>query len=260
MGMPKKAPSRDTEYHKYLASGRWKSIRQKKLAQAGYCCERCKCTANESALEVHHKSYDHFGNEPLTDLEVLCAECHPVADDIRRVEQIVYALSRDNISHKLRSGWLGWMKRSYGYDWADQLSQFGIVREARSYLAHIGLDDDNPVLIAKTIGVHWIKHELVAQIAHTLDDIDRGAASFDFSGVAVSDAEKRIEQFRKMKEREADMRLLGAIFSRPHLDEEIDGCDFRLQTAGISYKRYRIEFNGPTAGQPVLVKEWNPRN
>lgn len=36
-------------------------------------CERCR---EANLQEVHHKTYEHFGNEPLEDLEGLCLSCH----------------------------------------------------------------------------------------------------------------------------------------------------------------------------------------
>lgn len=63
-------------YNEYLVSNHWQGLRAAKLAQAGYCCEHCKTTCEDTTLDVHHKTYEHLGFEPLGDLEVLCRRCH----------------------------------------------------------------------------------------------------------------------------------------------------------------------------------------
>lgn len=248
-----------TKYEEYLRSTRWKRIRDERLRLAGDRCERCGATGPAIRLEVHHKHYEHLGNEPLSDLEVLCDGCHPIADEMRRAEKIVDVLSRDNISHKLRAGFMGWMQQSFDWDWADNLSQYQIVHEAKKFLSHIHMDSNSDWLVAKTAGLHWLEAPLVREISRILDDIDSASLAIE-RGLPKSESELRIEQFRKVKEREADMRLLAGIFARYHLDGEIPGCDFRLEAAGVAYRRYRIELNGETAGQRILMKEWTPRS
>lgn len=60
-------------YDIYLQTDHWVSLRERKLKQSGYQCERCK---REDTLQVHHKTYERRGKEKLEDLEVLCDECH----------------------------------------------------------------------------------------------------------------------------------------------------------------------------------------
>lgn len=67
------------KYDKYMQSQTWKNIRYAKLTEANWTCERCgygKYDFEEGPLDVHHKNYDRFGNESLSDLEVLCRPCH----------------------------------------------------------------------------------------------------------------------------------------------------------------------------------------
>jgi 5-methylcytosine-specific restriction endonuclease McrA len=60
-------------YSNYLRSDHWRGLRDAKLLDANDRCERCKRKSN---LQVHHKTYERFGCEKLSDLLVLCESCH----------------------------------------------------------------------------------------------------------------------------------------------------------------------------------------
>ena len=57
----------------YIASPAWQEKRKMVLERDGYCCVRCGSAKN---LDVHHLTYEHFGNEPMEDLITLCRKCH----------------------------------------------------------------------------------------------------------------------------------------------------------------------------------------
>lgn len=65
-------------YKRYIRSPEWRARRQHILARAALRCERCNRFG--VALEVHHLRYDNLGDEPETDLQVLCLNCHKTAD------------------------------------------------------------------------------------------------------------------------------------------------------------------------------------
>lgn len=71
-------PRRDSDlcpehwYETYLRSPHWQRTRKLKLQQVRHC-ERC---GDWRHLEVHHRTYARVGAEEMTDLEVLCADCH----------------------------------------------------------------------------------------------------------------------------------------------------------------------------------------
>ncbi|MEN9767540.1 MAG: hypothetical protein RLZZ32_1500, partial [Cyanobacteriota bacterium] len=69
------AATRQEDYSDYLGSTYWANVRATVLHRAGYKCERC---GQDSALQVHHKSYcaRHTELENLHLLEVLCRACH----------------------------------------------------------------------------------------------------------------------------------------------------------------------------------------
>lgn len=60
-------------YADHLASEKWQRIRRKVLERAKNLCEGC---LERAATQVHHKSYDHLGEEFMFELLALCQECH----------------------------------------------------------------------------------------------------------------------------------------------------------------------------------------
>ena len=58
----------------YLLSPHWRETRQRKIDSVGSKCERCK--KKFKSLDVHHKDYSRLGHERMSDLEVLCRDCH----------------------------------------------------------------------------------------------------------------------------------------------------------------------------------------
>ena len=60
-------------YKEYLQSDQWRELREAKLLDVDNTCEKCR---RKSCLEVHHLSYERLGQERLSDLQVLCQNCH----------------------------------------------------------------------------------------------------------------------------------------------------------------------------------------
>jgi 5-methylcytosine-specific restriction endonuclease McrA len=66
--------TRRKEYSDYLRSEKWKTLRKSALIQSGNKCQVCN---DVKSLHVHHRKYPEvFGDEPLSDLTVLCQKCH----------------------------------------------------------------------------------------------------------------------------------------------------------------------------------------
>ena len=61
-------------YQSFLKSKYWFDCKQRVLQRDG-CCQAC---GGRNALEVHHKTYEHHGDEMnhLDDLTALCPDCH----------------------------------------------------------------------------------------------------------------------------------------------------------------------------------------
>ena len=60
------------EYVKYMNSEKWQIIRKKVIEKYNGVCFYCL----EKGTDVHHLNYDNFGDEPLSDLALLCRKCH----------------------------------------------------------------------------------------------------------------------------------------------------------------------------------------
>lgn len=71
------SPSREQELKRmgrlYYDTPEWKLIRKFMLRLSNHQCSICK---SGSRLNVHHKTYEHFGDEWPQDLTVLCRKCH----------------------------------------------------------------------------------------------------------------------------------------------------------------------------------------
>ena len=61
------------QYLAYLKSYDWQRKRQQVFRFYG---EECVICGSRDRLEVHHKTYVRLGQENVTDLIPLCAECH----------------------------------------------------------------------------------------------------------------------------------------------------------------------------------------
>ena len=60
-------------YGEYLKTAHWQKLRQAKLREAD---DRCSICNGRERLQVHHRTYEHLGNEAWDDLTVLCDGCH----------------------------------------------------------------------------------------------------------------------------------------------------------------------------------------
>ena len=59
---------------KYMEQEEWQVRRVQALTRAGYKCQAC--SRRDTTLDVHHNSYENYGNERPQDLIVLCRPCH----------------------------------------------------------------------------------------------------------------------------------------------------------------------------------------
>jgi 5-methylcytosine-specific restriction endonuclease McrA len=61
------------DYSNYLRSDKWKAKRLLVLKRDNYLCQAC---LNNTATDVHHKTYEFVMQEPLFDLVAVCKRCH----------------------------------------------------------------------------------------------------------------------------------------------------------------------------------------
>lgn len=60
-------------HRQFISSPLWHQIRARAIETHGPNCNSCGGTGSD----VHHKTYERFGgNELMSDLEVLCRDCH----------------------------------------------------------------------------------------------------------------------------------------------------------------------------------------
>jgi len=105
---------RPADYAKYIASTNWRSIASAMKTYANYICQRCKAKFHPGELDVHHRNYDSFGNERMSDLEVVCrAECHALAD-AQRIEQVSICREQRQSDAATRS----FLSQKYGENYA----------------------------------------------------------------------------------------------------------------------------------------------
>jgi len=64
---------RKLDYSDYLKTEHWQEVRQRALKIGKHKCALCSSTEK---LNVHHNTYENFGNEQIEDLTVLCHNCH----------------------------------------------------------------------------------------------------------------------------------------------------------------------------------------
>lgn len=62
------------QYLEYLQSPAWMEKTRQVYERDSYTCVVCK----QVAEHVHHLTYEHLFNEPLTDLISVCSHCHKI--------------------------------------------------------------------------------------------------------------------------------------------------------------------------------------
>ncbi len=60
-------------YLEYITSPVWKAKAYDARESADNKCQLCN---GYKYLQVHHRTYERLGNEPLSDLITLCSDCH----------------------------------------------------------------------------------------------------------------------------------------------------------------------------------------
>ena len=61
------------KYHAHLNSEEWKQIRRHVMDREQSLCQGCR---DFTAVNAHHLTYKHLGNEFLFELVALCRQCH----------------------------------------------------------------------------------------------------------------------------------------------------------------------------------------
>lgn len=73
---------RSMPYKDYLKTEHWQTVREAALERAEHRCQACN---DATKLHVHHRTYERRGEENPTDVVALCADCHRVFHEHRKV-------------------------------------------------------------------------------------------------------------------------------------------------------------------------------
>ena len=109
---PKEMASHSQQYREVLKSKRWKEFSRYAVHQAQNECQRCGMP--KKPLHTHHLHYETLGNEKLTDVEVVCRDCHPEADEERAKASAIRADDR-----QFHNGYETYMRKKYGEGFED---------------------------------------------------------------------------------------------------------------------------------------------
>ena len=63
-------------YDSHLKSGKWRFKRQRVLVRDNSKCQARMEGCTGDAIDIHHLTYKHLGDEPLFDLVSVCRNCH----------------------------------------------------------------------------------------------------------------------------------------------------------------------------------------
>ena len=70
-------------YNQYLQTRHWKDTR-KRFYKSKLCKHKCSSCGSTYKLNLHHKTYKRIGKERLSDLCLLCEECHKKVHNLSR--------------------------------------------------------------------------------------------------------------------------------------------------------------------------------
>jgi len=93
-------------YQAHIRSSYWRWLRDIVGEVVGWRCERCGLSGHD--FDLHHKTYERFGEERSGDVEYLCKGCHRQADQERR-ERMSEAAWAARVA--------GWARATYGDGW-----------------------------------------------------------------------------------------------------------------------------------------------
>jgi len=80
-------------YSDYLKSEHWQEFRKKFFSKSAVCKNlrakfgelRCQFCHKSAVLHLHHKTYKRLGAEYLSDVVLICAECHEKSHERHRL-------------------------------------------------------------------------------------------------------------------------------------------------------------------------------
>lgn len=88
-------------YVDYLASPHWLDVRQRWKAAnlfKGWVCHCYGCDSREG-LSLHHRTYERVGREELSDLVLVCVDCHKRIHQLERRGMLLDEATRKVAGH-----------------------------------------------------------------------------------------------------------------------------------------------------------------
>jgi len=123
------------KHREYLVSPDWRRRRKAFLLPGSNQCERCKRWRQGRGIHLHHKHYHTLGRESREDVEILCTDCHEIADRERAAE------GRARGAAALWDARLdGWASKVHGDDWAQHGDAHEIEEDFEDWLERRGDD------------------------------------------------------------------------------------------------------------------------
>lgn len=111
----------EAKFRRVTKQGRWRNIRDLMIKLSKNRCQHCGCDGYATQpLEVHHKTYERLGRELIEGLQVLCKQCHKVADEKRAEEGRIKSINaRANAIEEAcyYNGLDTFMTKKYGEHW-----------------------------------------------------------------------------------------------------------------------------------------------
>ncbi len=164
--MQPKEKTQEEKYKDYIASPKWKRLRDKKIEAVGGVCERCGISKFSVTLEVHHLHYRTFTKERLEDLQVLCHDCHGFADAERQTIADLEKKAHQQTS-SLYVGFIQWVKK--GYDGDKELTSSKMFQNKQTFLTMLyNMQGKAYALDLKAFGYHDPDPNWKPEERHTL--------------------------------------------------------------------------------------------
>jgi hypothetical protein len=204
------------EYAEYLKSEHWMERRKAALKWWDSKCALCN---GNGELHVHHRSYANLGQEPLSDLVVLCKSCHELFHNKITKEPGEIALETRQLM---------------------RLSTRELIetRLLHSLLFHLIPYDEHIIPALRQLSFDMFSSEgrknLVAVIADTAEAASRGV------DVCYQDIEEKLatEEGRNIS------KCLVSVKRPPDSDAVLSGCIKKLSELIAREKREKIRAEG----------------
>ena len=113
------------QYKDRISSAEWFQLCCRLKRERGNKCDRCG--KHYPFLEVHHLTYARLGNERDSDLEVLCNDCHTVADYERKEQK------KETREKRM----MAWACTVYGDNWKQRYNTDFIKQEYSKFLGRM---------------------------------------------------------------------------------------------------------------------------